>query len=305
VLVPLTDHVAIVPLTREIPIRSILQAAAAVQKQITRDFTPFWGLNATVDAFADLESVPSDYHQVVVFADPDELTAELEPRIGERYAADLIDDFERDQLSGLHLNAFTRQPFALVQATDTWSVTLSHEIIEMIIDPFGNRLIAAAHPLEAGERVKYLLEVCDPCQAVWYPVNGVPVSDFYTPRYFDPVGLDGTRYSFTGAIERPQQIIEGGYVSWIDPDDSGLYQLAAGAREAVLVADILQLARSTAPLRTIVDTNPRTPHLTQASLTPAGTARAAPHAYGAVMAASEGTARRTAEWCYCLATGAG
>ena len=36
----------------------------------------------------------------------------------------------------------------------------------------------------------------------WYPVNGVPVSDFYTPRYFEPVRTDGTRYSFTGEIER-------------------------------------------------------------------------------------------------------
>jgi hypothetical protein len=305
VLVPLTDHVAIVPLTREIPMRSILQATAAVQKQITRDFTPFWGFTASVDAFEDLESVPSDYHHVVLFTDPDELTAELEPRIGEKYTAELIDDFEREQLSGLHLNTFTRQPFALVQASDTWSVTLSHEIIEMIIDPFGNRLIAAAHPFEPDVRVKYLLEICDPCQAVWYSVNGVPVSDFYTPRYLDPIDVDSSRYSFTGAIERPQQILEDGYVSWIDPETSGLYRLAAGATEAELVADIMQLARSSAPLRTIVDTSPLTPRLTQAALVPASSARAAPHAYHAVAAASEGTARRTAEWCYCLATGAG
>ena len=65
VLVPLTDHVAIVSLTSDIPTRDLLRAAAAVQKQITRDFTPFWGLRATVDAFEDLESVPSDYHPVV------------------------------------------------------------------------------------------------------------------------------------------------------------------------------------------------------------------------------------------------
>ena len=60
----------------------------------------------------------------------------------------------------------------------------------MIADPFGNRLVAAMHPLDPRQRVKYLLEICDPCQAMWYPVNGVPVSDFYTPRYFDPVAVD-------------------------------------------------------------------------------------------------------------------
>jgi hypothetical protein len=304
VLVPLTDHIALVSLTRDISTRSFLQAAAAVQKQITRDFTPIWGLPATVAAFEDLASVPSDYHPVVLFGDPDELAGQLGFAIGEEYAERLIDDFERGQLSGLHLNAFTRQPFALVVASDAWSVTLSHEVLEMIADPFGNRLIAAAHPLDRRQRVKYLLEVCDPCQTAWYPVNGVPVADFFTPRYFDPVGVDRSRYSFTGALELPLEIIDGGYLSWIDPEDSGLYQLAAGETEPVLLADLVQLARSTAPLRTVVDANPRTPQLTGEVLTPAGSV-AAPNAYDAVREASEGAGLRTAQAVVSLAAGAG
>jgi len=305
VLVPLTDHVAVVSLTSEVSTKNLLQAAAAVQKQITRDFTPFWGLRATVDAFEDLPSVPSDYHPVVVFGDPEELMGRLEFAIGEQHAVQLIDDFERDRLSGLHLNAFTRQPFALVEASDAWSVTLSHEILELIADPFGNRLIAAAHPLDPQQRVKYLLEVCDPCQAMWYPVNGVPVSDFYTPRYFDPVAVDRSRYSFTGELELPLQILEGGYLSWIDPQDSGLYQLGAGESEAVLVAGLLELARSTVPLRTVVDANARTPPLTGESLRPARSASASAGAYGAVLEASEGAALRTAGAVFSLAAGRG
>jgi hypothetical protein len=295
VLVPLTDHVAIVSLTSDIPSRSVLQAAAAVQKQITRDFTPFWGLNATVDAFEDLGSVPSDYRPVVLFGDPDELLGRVEVAIGERVTAELVDDFERERMSGLHLNAFTRQPFALVAANEAWSVVLSHEVLEMIADPYGNRLVAAAHPVDPRERVKYLLEICDPCQAMWYPVNGVPVSDFYTPRYFEPVAVAQTRYSFTGALERPLQILEGGYLSWIDPEDSGLYRLGAGAREPELVADLVQLSRSTAPLRTVIDANPGTPQLTGASLTPADSAFAAVGAHDAVVEASEGAALRIKE----------
>jgi hypothetical protein len=302
--VPLTDHIALVSLTNDVPTRSFLQAAAALQKQITRDFTPIWGLPATVDAFADLASVPSDYHPVVLFGDPKELEQRLEFAIGEEHAEDLIDDFERGRMSGLHLNAYTRQPFALVAVTETWSVTLSHEVLEMIADPFGNRLIAAAHPLDRAQRVKYLLEVCDPCQAVWYPVNGVPVADFFTPRYFDPVRVDRSRYSFTGALEYPLEIAEGGYLTWIDPKDSGLYQLAAGDAEPVLLADLVQLARSTAPLRTIVDTNPRTPQLSGEVLTAAGSALAAFNAYGAVAEASEGAGLRTAQAVVSLTGGA-
>ncbi len=292
---PLTDHIAIVSLSSGLPLKYVLQATAALQKQISRDFTPFWGLSATVDTFEDLATVPSDYHPVVLFGDPDELVGRLEVAIGREYTAALIDDFERDRLSGLHLNGFTRQPFALVEVNDAWSVVLSHEVLEMIADPYGNRLVAAANALDEHRRVNYLLEVCDPCQAMWYPVNGVPVSDFYTPRYFDPVEAQQGRYSFTGAIERPLQILEGGYVSWIDPADSGLYRLVAGAREPELVADVAQLARSTAPLRTVMDTNQGTPHLRRADLTPASTAAAALGSRGAVLEASEAAAIRTAE----------
>lgn len=300
---PLTDHVALVSLTSDVSTRSFLQAAAALQKQITRDFTPFWGLRATVDAFEDLDSVPSDYLPVVLFGDPQQLVGRLEFAIGEEYAAQLVDDFERDRLSGLHLNSFTRQPFALVSAADTWSVTMSHEVLELIADPFGNRLVAAAHPRDPRERVKYLLEICDPCQATWYPVNGVPVSDFYTPRYFDPIGIDRSRYSFTGALEYPRQILDGGYLSWIDPRDSGLYQLGGGESEPVLLADLRQLARSTAPLRTVVDA--RTPELTRESLTPADSAAAASSAYEAVLEASDGSGLRTAQAVASLAAGTG
>jgi hypothetical protein len=301
----LIDHIALVSLTREIPRRDLDRAGAAVQKQLTRDFTPIWGLRATVDTFDDLSSVPSDYHLVVVFGYAEELVGHLEVTIGPEYTARLIDDFERDRLTGLHLNAFTRQPFALVEVSDAWSVTISHEVLEMIADPYGNRLIAAADPVDQRQRVKYLLEVCDPCQTVWYPVNGVPMSDFYTPRYFEPVEVPGTRYSFTGEIERPLQILDGGYLTWIDPADSGLYQLSSGDTSPVRIASLLELARSTAALRTVVDTNARTPQLTGDSLRPAGSAVAAANAYDAVTEASQGAGLRAAEAVISLATEAG
>jgi hypothetical protein len=301
----LTDHIALVSLTSNISMRDLLQAGAAVQKQLTRDFLPIWGLRATLDTFADLSSVPSDYHPVVLFGDADELVGQVEAALGTQIAAQLIDDFERDRLDGLHLNAFTRQPFSLVEANDSWTVTLSHEVLEMIADPYGNRLIAAPHPLDPVERVKYLVEVCDPCQTVWYPINGVPVSDFYTPRYFDPVGPDAGRYSFTGEVTRPIEILDGGYLSWIDPDDSGLYQLVGGEATPTRLAGLAELARSTAALRTIVDTNPRSPKLSWQTLRPATTAVSAEAAYDAVNQASRGSAVRTAEAVVSLATGAG
>jgi hypothetical protein len=292
--VPLTDHIALVSLTREISTRSVLQAGAAIQKQLTRDFMPIWGFRATLDTFGDLSSIPSDYHQVILFSEPKELVG-LDVKVGPDRAARLVDGFERGRLTGLHLNSFTREPLALIQATDSWSVTLSHEVLELIADPYGNRLVAAAHPFDRNQRVKYLLEVCDPCQAIWYPVNGVPVSDFYVPRYFDPVAVDRMRYSFTGEIERPLQILDDGYLTWVDPEDSHLYTLTAGDAEPQRVATLLDLASSTAPLRTVVDTQSNTPQLSWAMLRAAGSAFAAAGANAAVVQASQGAADRTAE----------
>jgi hypothetical protein len=294
--VPLTEHIALVSLTRDIQTRHLLQVAAAIQKQVTRDFIPVWEAPATVNAFADLVSVPNDYHHVVIFNEPSDLVDRLEFAIGEERAARLVEEFRGHRLEGIHLNEFTRQPFALVALSDSWTVVTSHEVLELIADPYGNRLRAAAHPLNAEQRVNYLVEVCDPCQAIWYHVNGVPVSDFYTPRFFEPVRIGGLRYSFTGEVTRPLEILDGGYVSWIDPADSGLYQLGAGQAAPTLIASAAELRRTVGPLRTIVDTNPQTPRISNwATLRAADSAAAPRTANLAIREASEGAARRTAQ----------
>lgn len=302
---PLPQHIAVVSLTRDISTRSLLLATAALQKQVTRDFSPIWGLAATVDAFDDLRSVPSDYHPVVLFGDPRELTAGLESALGAQPTERLLAELQTERIAGVHLNALTRQPFALVSAREAWTVVLSHEVLELLADPSGNHLVAGPHPTRPAQRVKYLIEVCDPCLARWYPVNGVPCADFYTPRYFDPVRVDGTRYSFTGSIEYPRQILEGGYLTFMEPRDSALYQLRAGEPEPVLLAGLTELARSTAPLRTVVDSDPRTPQVSLSSLRPADGAAAAESPYLGVREASEGAGLRAAEALFSLATGAG
>jgi hypothetical protein len=303
--VPLPIHIAILSLTKDVSTRSLLQVTAALQKQVTRDFGPMWAVSATVDAFGDLDTVPNDYLPIVIFGETEELCDELVSLVGQEPAARLADQFESRSIAGVHLNALTRQPFALVSANDAWTVMVSHELLEMLADPYGNKLVAAAHPTRPRERVRYLIEVCDPCCSRWYPVNGVPVSDFYTPRYFDPVRAPGVRYSFTGALEFPRQILENGYLTYIDPSDSRLYQQQFGEPEPVELAGLAELARSSVPLRTFVDSNPRTPRLNPISLRAADTADAADDPYRGVSEASRGAALNTAEALWSLARGIG
>jgi hypothetical protein len=173
----------------------VARVSAALQKQASRDFGPYWEVDATVDAYPRLEDVPVGYWPMIVKAD-----------IGIPGAA------------GIHLDD-NGQPFALITMSDSWSLTASHETLEILADPLGNRLVAGQSPHPDQGRVAFLVEVCDPSEAAQfgYTVNDILVSDFYTPRFFDPVPTDNCRYSYTGAIKEPRTILVGGYISWLDP----------------------------------------------------------------------------------------
>src|SRR5260370_6134230 len=108
----------------------------------------------------------------------------------------------------------------------------------MLVDPSGNRTVASNSPKPDQGRVLILVEACDPSEAAvfGYSVNGVLVSDFYTPQFFDPVPVDGVRYSFTGAITEPRQVLDGGYLCWWDPQTKHVFQLFVNrARQRIAV----------------------------------------------------------------------
>ncbi len=191
----LTQHIALVSKTSKIKIGELQQVAAALQKQAIRDLGPVWGIEATVDAFTRLKDVPTGYWPIII--------------------REKIDD---PSAAGYHSDRY-RQPFALVKHDEGWPLTCSHEMCEMLVDPFGNRMVASGSVKPGQGRVSYLVEVCDPSEddSFSYSVNGILLSDFYTPHYFDPVTSPSIRYSFTGAITKPKQVLKGGYLSWLDP----------------------------------------------------------------------------------------
>jgi hypothetical protein len=97
------------------------------------------------------------------------------------------------------------------------SVTISHEILEMIADPEIDILSQWSdnpHPLFLG------YEVGDPVEDDQFGqlVNGVLLSDFVTPAYFIP-GSAGP-WDITGALKspwNPKQMLAGAYQSTWDP----------------------------------------------------------------------------------------
>jgi len=204
----LPRHVALVSRSKTIDFSHISAVAAALNKQVVRDFGPSWNITATVDSFQDLKHVPVDYWPVVVL---DKLS---------------------DPTAGGYHQTKNGEPFSVVLASE-FPLAASHETLEMLADPFGRRTVAGSPPpnspapVNGFTRVAYLVEVCDPCEAdnFSYTINGVPVSDFITPQYYDPVVSSSVNYSFTGAIKQPHQVLEGGYISFSDPATGKWYQI--------------------------------------------------------------------------------
>jgi hypothetical protein len=107
---------------------------------------------------------------------------------------------------GFHVTKHN-QPYAKViwtEGSDDWTVDASHETVEMLVDPYGNRLqtsnaigIDNGRITDAEGKYEYLVEACDPCEAnnYAYQIDGILVSDFITPAFYDPAVTSNARYS--------------------------------------------------------------------------------------------------------------
>ena len=205
-------QVGLVDKTGKIDAQLLQETAAAISVQITRDLAPIWNLQATVQYLPSPTKIPVGVWPVF-------LVGKLPPDEG-----------------GFHLDK-KNQPYAEVIATtaaNDWTIDASHEIVEMLVDPQGNRLqtsraieISGNGVADTSGEFDYLVEACDPCEAndYAYSIAGIAVSDFITPNFYDPVVTSGTRYSFGGNIKAPRQILPGGYISFIDPQTDDMEQI--------------------------------------------------------------------------------
>lgn len=125
----------------------------------------------------------------------------------------ILDDSDQADALGYHYTTPTGQPVGRVFArtvTDaglSWTVTASHELVEMLVDPWASLAV----DLGGGTWVAW--EACDPVEAdaYGYQIAGVDVSDFITPAWFTP-GAPGP-YDWTGRCPRPLTLLPGGYVA--------------------------------------------------------------------------------------------
>lgn len=91
-----------------------------------------------------------------------------------------------------------------LQAGELVSVSASHELVEMLVDPGCN--IYAMNRAGAF----YCYEAADGCEEMTFDVNGIPMSDFVYPAWF---GEPGTQFDHVGVIDKAFALAKGGYAT--------------------------------------------------------------------------------------------
>jgi hypothetical protein len=92
----------------------------------------------------------------------------------------------------------------------SWTSTASHEILEALADP---ELSSAA---QDPSGTFWALEVCDAVENDSYLIDGVQVSNFSLPDWFEPpTSQVGAKYDWMGLCTAAYEVREGGYSqSW-------------------------------------------------------------------------------------------
>lgn len=155
-----------------------------------------------------------------------------EPPVDDAWQIVIVDDADIANALGYHDFTPGGRPIAYVFAkTDldygyNWQVTLSHELCEMIIDPW------ISECFETGKARFHATELCDPVEDEQFSYlihvkNRAPVrvSDFITPNWLIP-GSPGV-YDYMGHCLQPLEVLEGGYAyysldgQWYAEDNFG------------------------------------------------------------------------------------
>lgn len=160
---------------------------AALQKCYDQYFVPVWGY--PVKLYNTTKAKPSDW----VFM--------------------YLDNADQADALGYHDLTINGQPMTKVfvkttiGAGEKVSVTACHELFEMAIDPVANLWS------EASDGTLYAYEMCDAVEEDTFDVDGIPMSNFLHPSWFEPFNHPpGTKYDHLGLLTAPFTMTKGGYV---------------------------------------------------------------------------------------------
>jgi hypothetical protein len=168
----------------------------AVQQQILRDVYPSWGLKAELRMIRKAARVPSG---VMIINVRDK--SDVKGTAGYHWTED-----------GLPVTyVFAKDDMAHGRGLDGLSSTLSHEVIEMLVDPEVNLYAMGVDPKDRRKKALFPYEACDPVQGNRYRIGGVAVSDFVFPEWFEPERPEGERFNHTDTLKSAFSLAPKGY----------------------------------------------------------------------------------------------
>jgi hypothetical protein len=209
----------------------VLDAIRAINRQINEDFEPYWSFGAmlrlegAVGAHPNKMRLPEMRGDAIIY---------------------LSDKTNVADALGYHDANFRGIPYGFVftelckKLKESWTVTLSHEALELIGDAQGNLLVQGPHPRQPDKEVFHWFEMCDAVQSQTYQIDGVEVSNFVLPLYFTPEEQEGGRNDFLGCLNKGKGlrsfgVSPGGYIGFYDPQkNEHVTYSAPGDKKAAL-----------------------------------------------------------------------
>lgn len=205
--------ISIVNRSKKIKDDELQKVIRAINRQISEDFAPYWSFGATlrlegaVGKSPDKQSLADLRGDAILY---------------------LWDKADVDDALGYHDTNFRGIPYGFIftelceQLGESWTVTLSHEALELIGDPQGNLLVQGPHPEDDTKEVFHWFEMCDAVQSQTYKLDGVEVANFVLPLYFTAEEQEGGRNDFLGILNKGKSlksfgVSRGGYIGFYDP----------------------------------------------------------------------------------------
>lgn len=184
-------------------------ALSALETQVSRDFAGPWDKNARLEIVpkAQVAMLPDYWWQMIIVDDPTQ--------------ADAL---------GYHDMTASGHPIGFVfvradqQAGASVTVTMSHELLEMLADPWIMDSVGALNP--DGSTRYWAKEICDPVEddSNGYEINGILVSDFVTPSWFASTDASSSPVDFQKKLTASASfsLAPGGFAQY--QDSTGAFQ---------------------------------------------------------------------------------
>lgn len=198
-----TRHLFVVNESTLVRTEDVRKMVAACNKQVRDHVAPSWSGERVIVQYhsGTMQSVqdvaPKGDWVITVLDDPDQAGA-----LGWHWQDD------KDHIYG-EIFAKPCLDAGSTALTGTYAVSsvLSHEVCETYGDEFCNDWS------DSGRGFAVAKELCDPVEADTYQIDGVTVSNFVTPEWFDPVTSAGEKFDYMDRCRAPFSMTKGGY--WV------------------------------------------------------------------------------------------